>query len=166
MSHHHPTTSGVIAMSEQAIPIDILQAAHKAAEAYCCDNRTSFAAAMQVSEGPLLDVIAAALLAERQKHDRPISPDLQAEAERVFADVQRAVLVEDAKQVIAKELRAAERKGRDAEAARITKREARKVVAWLHARANSMKDLRAKSILDLAADELGRANADRFKDEA
>lgn len=46
--------------------------------------------------------------------DRPASPDLRAEADRVFADVQRAVLVEDAKAVIAKALRA-----RDERAARI-----------------------------------------------
>lgn len=51
------------------------------------------------------------------------------------------------------------RRGVEHQRARITARERRRVVAWLHERANTMGDQKAKAILDLAADALGKLNA-------
>jgi len=68
-------------MSEQPIPSDIMSTAEETLDLICCNvpEHGDFRAQS------ILD-IARALLAERQKHDRPASPDLQAEAERVFAE--------------------------------------------------------------------------------
>lgn len=106
-------------MSEREIPDDIREWAEQLGIRlrFSLAGINRAAATVWATDGAIArvnDAFAEAILAERQKHDLPTSPDIQAEAERVFADVQRAVLVEDAKQVIANALRA-----RDERAAQI-----------------------------------------------
>lgn len=110
-----PTLPRLEATGEAAVPADIKQVATVIADRYLGFN---------LSCQSLYADVAHALLAERQKHDRPASPDLQAEAERVFADVQRAVLVDDAKAEIAKVLQA-----RDERAAQICEQQAREFLS-------------------------------------
>jgi hypothetical protein len=105
-------------MSEKNIPSDIREVADQLAIRLRFDlaGISRAAATVWATDGAIArvnDAFAEAILAERQKHERPASPDLQAEAERVFADVQREVLLEDAKAVIAKALQAAEQRGKD-----------------------------------------------------
>jgi len=121
MTSPHLTTD-----HKQAIPGDIRSAARG-----CICPKEAVA-----SSGLTIARIERALLAERQKHDLPASPDLQAEAERVFADVQRAVLVEDGKQVIAKALRA-----RDERAAKI----AAKIASFRSKQSENAKAAREKT---------------------
>lgn len=90
-------------MSAQAIPGDIRSAARG-----CICPKEAVA-----SSGLTIARIERAILAERQKHDFPTSPDLQAEADRVFAEIDRLVQVKDVVAALAKALQAAKDEERE-----------------------------------------------------
>lgn len=104
-----PTLPSLEAAGEAAaIPADILSAASECAERIACGGIPG-----ETFRDAVITELARALLAERRKHDHPTSPDLQAEAERVFYKVDKTPWKDDAIEIIAKALQAAKDEERE-----------------------------------------------------